>query len=634
MIANFDIETVHKLVPRDREKNLRFRRKLLEEARANVGLQAKLIEICRGNILFWVNSFVWTFDPRHADPGKREVPWICYPFQEEALVELKSAIGRYDLTMEKSRDQGATWMCVLAFDHCFLFDDNSSFMCVSRNEDLVDKTEDSDAIFWKFDYVHRFLPAWMLDPSDLNRSDKHIFNRRTRSTVDGAATTSGMGAGGRRTGFFLDEFSRFPVEAGFDCIASTQYTTRSRIFNGTPNGRMNAHYRINHPPSKTRKLRFEWKDHPVQNRGKYTVDKNLLKIIDHEFWRTATMGDLRGMCPALMDDFDKAQESHVDDDALAKGLYPFNKDGKLRAPYYDEECCRTPIPTQISQELDVDYLGSGDPIMSSADIIRVKELYARPPILRGTIKFDETTGVFEEFIEDDRGVLELWIRPSAFGTIPKDRSYVAGVDISLGSRRSNSVIVVADIDTKECVAEYAYNDIGPDDFARCAYALCHWFNMALIIWEENGVGNAFYASLRRLGYGNFWVRTSEGTVKRKRGTKYGYVVQGTGKKTLLLNAVAAMKRGEYINRSASAIAEFGCYQHCGPTVQHISDGAGGDDPDNHGDKAVGHSLVNHVLKDVVTNAGRPAVVPPNCLFNRRKEWEKRDKDNAEYRWAV
>lgn len=638
LIADFDIKTIHKLVPRDRAKNLRFRKLLLEEARGNVGLQNKLIEICRGNILFWVNSFVWTFDPRHSDPNKRIVPWICYPFQEEALVELKNAIGKYDLTIEKSRDQGATWMCIISYDHCFIFDNSSAFNCGSRNEDLVDKTDSPDSIFWKFDHIHKYLPVWMLDPADVNRYDKHLSNAKTNSTVDGVATTGGMGAGGRNTSLFLDELSLFPIAAGFEALASTQYTTRSRIFNGTPKGRGNAHYTINHPPSKTKKLRFHWSNHPIQNVGLYTTEGGLLKLIDESFWETATLGDLRESCPEFMRDFDDLQSERLPDGQLAKGVYPFNRDGKLRAPYYDNECCRTPIPSQIAQELDIDYVGSGDVIMTSTDVHRVVELYARPPVVKGTLHFDFTTGAFERFEEDDHGILDLWIRPSASGELPKDRHYVVGVDISLGVGASNSVVAIADIDTKETVAEFASSTITPDELARFVYAVASWFNQALVIWEDNGIGNTFRTSLSRLGYSNYWVRTEEGSVKRKRGRRFGYATTGTGKKTLLINAVTALKRGEYICRSQPAIEEFSYYQHSGGTIVHVSslmaEGPGSDHQENHGDRAIAHALVNHVIKDIVTNTERPAVIPEHCLFNRRKEWQRQEKDDSELRWAV
>ena len=48
---------------------------------------------CEKDILFWVNTFGWTFDPRK-DPSV--LPMICYPYQEEVLLEMDRIFGRED----------------------------------------------------------------------------------------------------------------------------------------------------------------------------------------------------------------------------------------------------------------------------------------------------------------------------------------------------------------------------------------------------------------------------------------------------------------------------------------------------------------------------------------------------------
>ena len=92
--------------------------------------------MCKRDPLFWLNAFVWTYDPRK----KRSiVPFTAYPFQGGSLVDIIHADE--DLLIEKSRDMGATWICSMAFLHEWMFGSYKTFLMVSRKEDLVDKAE-------------------------------------------------------------------------------------------------------------------------------------------------------------------------------------------------------------------------------------------------------------------------------------------------------------------------------------------------------------------------------------------------------------------------------------------------------------------------------------------------------------
>jgi hypothetical protein len=596
---------------------------------ANCGTRKAFTVIDRSGSPLLVHN-CWTYDPRFPDPDKREVPFIAYPFQVPAILEMRKALGRHDLSIEKSRDQGATWLCVIVFDHAFLFDRRSSFMCVSRTEELVDRAEDPDTIFWKFDFIHENLPPWMR-PKGLKRTWKHIYNPEMGSSIDGAATTGNIGAGGRRTAFFLDEFSLFPVADGFKAMASTQMTTRCRFFNGTPKGTGNAHYVINHPPSKIKKLRFHWSDHPVQQIGRYTSESGKLKILDQEFWSHATLGDVRDRAPDLMQEFDRMAQEHLPDSAPAIECYPFVLDGKVRSIYYDNECARTPIPSQIAQELDIDYIGSGESVLTQSEAYRLKALYGRDPVITGDLSYDGETGNDGAFVPDKHGPLKLWTNVDLHGRVPPGK-YVLGVDVSLGTEASNSCVVVIDLQRKECVGEYAINTVSPDGLARWCYACGMWFHKAMIIWEDNGVGGNFREHLFRLGYPHVYQRKQDDTIRRKKTNKYGYATTAANKKFIIMNCVAAMKRGNYICRSKSGIEEFCYYQHTGGTVAHSATlmdiGPGGTHRENHGDRAIAHSLANHVLKDWSNpNDPQKQGVPQNCYAARREEYLRSKQDD-------
>src|SRR5678815_5530700 len=146
-------------VPDTLEDNVAFRYVLYELAARDSGLQRALCEMCQANILFWVNAFVWTYDPRREE---KAIPFITYDFQDEAILEIQAAIRDQEpLVIPKSRDMGASWMVMLVFDHMATHERDCQFFVLSRKGDLVDKKGDRNSLFWKIDFVHEMLPPWL-----------------------------------------------------------------------------------------------------------------------------------------------------------------------------------------------------------------------------------------------------------------------------------------------------------------------------------------------------------------------------------------------------------------------------------------------------------------------------------------
>ena len=51
-------------VPKTLEENLLYRQEILERAAEDKDFQQQMIEASSEDILFWVNTFAWTYDPR------------------------------------------------------------------------------------------------------------------------------------------------------------------------------------------------------------------------------------------------------------------------------------------------------------------------------------------------------------------------------------------------------------------------------------------------------------------------------------------------------------------------------------------------------------------------------------------
>lgn len=338
-------------VPKGIKENIRYRKRLIEAAKGDKEAQRELWIICSRDPLFFINALIFTYDPRKKSCPV--VPFITYPFQDYAILKLVEAVGSHDTLIEKSRDMGASWISLFVMTWYFLFRDMQTFLCVSRKEDIVDKTEDPDSLFWKIDFMIDHLPGWMRPP--VQRAKLHFYNESNGSTIDGSSTTGDLSRGGRRTALFLDEFAS--VEDGHAVLKATRDATDSRIFNSTPKGTGNAFYDMT--LTDIEKLRFHWTEHPTKSAGLYeSIDGKVVVL-------------------------DTAYRFPVD--------YPFLTDGKVRSPWYDLQCRRAAHPMEIAQELDIDYLGSSFQFFDAGVIERCKLRDSRKAFHAGELRFDADT---------------------------------------------------------------------------------------------------------------------------------------------------------------------------------------------------------------------------------------------------
>ena len=488
------------LVPKAHAKNLEFRRELIAFANRGAREKATLLSMCAEDCLFYVNAFCWTYDPRLSSPT---VPFITYPFQDDAIQKVHESIETgEDLLFAKSRDMGASWLILTAFEHRWRFKHGQSFLVVSRNEDYVDKAGNPKSLFWKFDFLHKNMPGWLLP--NLTRTRLRMSNDDNGSSIDGESTTGDVARGDRRTAIMLDEFAAFESSDGYRALSATRDATKCRIFNSTPNGNSNAFHDLAQKPD-MKQVRMHWSQHPVKSIGMYT-DSN----------------------------------------------------GKARSPWYDKECRRCANATEIAQELDIDFAGS-DYLFFDASMIDRLVSGAHPPLLRGDLLFDPQTLEPMDFVESGNGKLRLWIKPTLGLKLPDDRNYALGVDIATGTGASNSAISVGDCLSGEKVAEYVDPKIRPDELGRLAVALGKWFKgmqkEAHMVWEAPGPGRNFGDVVMGSGYRNVYYRKNELAINAKSGTVPGWWPTKDEKRSLYGEYRRALNEGEFINRSADALRE-------------------------------------------------------------------------------
>ena len=99
--------------PKEERANLQRRMDLLMKAQKSNEMKSTLWLLCREDILYWVNFFVMTYNPRK---NPSTIPFITYEYEDKLILELVEAIkNQKDILVEKSRDMGVTWCVLLVF---------------------------------------------------------------------------------------------------------------------------------------------------------------------------------------------------------------------------------------------------------------------------------------------------------------------------------------------------------------------------------------------------------------------------------------------------------------------------------------------------------------------------------------
>jgi len=561
------------LVPKDRRKNIEFRRKILRLAHANRELQHILWLMCSHDPLFCINTFGWTYDPRKK---VNRIPFITYAYQDDAILTLVKAVeDGEDALIEKSRDMGASWLCLYAFDWFFIFQPMTSFLLVSRKEDLVDKTEDPDALMWKLDFLHENLPSWLRP--NVHATKLHRYNMDNGSTIDGSSTTGDVGRGGRRKACLLDEFAS--VDDGHAVLNATRDMTNCRLFNSTPKGQANAFYDMRENPG-VANLRMHWTLHPEK----------------------------------------------------AQGLYYSDEDQKYRSPWYDKQCERAAHPMEIAQELDIDYLGSDYQFFDELVLKAYRAEHIRPPYMVGELGYNEKLEP-EDFSEGPKGRMQLWMYLDTKDEPPRDRKYTVAADIATGTGASNSVIVASDDLTQEKVLEFVSPHVEPYELGKIAVVIARWLGGAYMIWEANGPGRTFGRAVIESGYRNIYFRQEDKGLTPKPSDVPGWYATKENKLDLLGSYRKVLKTGEFINRSREALNECSQYVFmANGTVAH-SRSANTIDPsgarENHGDRVTADALCWKATRGrkQIEKVARPV---PVRSFEARRRIRRHEREEKQY----
>jgi len=225
-----------------------------------------ITEKCKRDIVFFINNFIWTYDPRL--PRFKAIPFILYDFQIEALQEIKEAYQTQNwLLFEKSRDMGASYLFLAWILHKMLFTKDFSAGIGSRKLELVDEKGNMKSLLERVRFMLERLPVFLRGGYEEKKHSKFCLIKipETGSYISGEAGDN-IGRGDRTSMYLLDEAAF--IERSTSVIEALSNTTNCLFLLSTPNGRGNEFARLRWKTN-IKVVTLHWKKHPKKDQKWY-----------------------------------------------------------------------------------------------------------------------------------------------------------------------------------------------------------------------------------------------------------------------------------------------------------------------------------------------------------------------------
>lgn len=474
--------------PKDMKANRRYRAFILQRAEDDPLLQAAIKEKCRRSLIYWIDLFCWTKDPRRQPDI---IPFISYDFQIPALLDIQQAITeKKDLLIEKSRDMGVSWLVLYVYMHMWLFEKGSDFRVGSRKKDFVDKIGDIDTLFEKIRFNIEKMPLWLMPQGfqwRTHSSDMRLVSPETGNAIIGESANPSFASGGRRKSILMDEFAKWDHSVAEAAWTSTADASPSRIVVSTPVGSGNKFAQLaNGTKEKIEKISLHWTLHPTKRLHAYYLDGEKKIPIGSppdvfKIWK-----EKRGILP--------------DADVIG---------GLVRSPWYDFEAERRSA-ADVAQELDIDYLRSGFPFFHMGKLTRQKVWEEmRRDFPEDGIPYGKMVKVNLVMRKSEKvevrdmprmGWLKIYEEPKT------GYQYVIGVDTGEGLAKGDESVLVCREKITRNVCAVCNGIYAPEEIAHKSFLVEKYYNDALNMAENNNHGYTTNRELELLGSNLYYTK--------------------------------------------------------------------------------------------------------------------------------
>jgi hypothetical protein len=342
------------------------------------------------------------------------VPFKLYPFQKSVLEDMRR---NEFLIVNKSRQVGMSTLSAGYIIWLMLFQSDKKVLVMAQKQDGANN------VVQKVRLMYDFLPDWLKSLASITLDNVKTFELSNRSVIKSTATTADAGRSEAVSLLVIDE-------AG---IIENMDDTWTAIW-------------------------------PTLSSGKNAANKfNGVRCI--------ILSSPKGTGNFFHSMFVQAE-------AGTNGFKPITLPWYL-VPEYDEEWFEAQKaalgdPRKIAQEYECSFVGSGNTVIGTAEIERLKTEVKEPTVKTG---MDSALWIWEDF------------QPG--------RTYLIASDVARGDADDFSTMMVLDCNKGKIVAEYKAK-IQTDRFSAVLASVGRAYGKATIVVEENGPGWAVLDNLANI----------------------------------------------------------------------------------------------------------------------------------------
>ena len=480
---------------------------------------------CHQDTSYAIKTYLETYD----NTKSKYVPFVLFPEQEMMLNNFEK---HNDNITKKYRQAGvstatAAWVSK-----------RLQFASKNRPEKILVIANKLDTASEFANKVRGFLnqwPEWINVGFSKDKDSQKHFKLNNGCEIKAVATSVDALRGYTPTTLIFDEAAY--IEAGDDfwaaCMASLS-TGGKVIVISTPNGYDKIYYEIYEQSIKGLNSfvisELHWENDPRFTKDIYWVKtKDIVHFILNR------------------EDYDEDEFIHESElskftDLKHRGYKPCSSwfEDMVKKLKYDRR--------RVAQELESAFLGSGDNVISSEMIEKIKNEDIRDP---------------EEMFVGNQ--MWIWEKPV------EGHRYILGCDVSRGDSEDFTSIVIIDFDERLQVAEYL-GKIPPDLAADIIYKWGGMYNAYVVTDITGGMGVATSRKLQELGYKDLYVEGVNTADKWKYNPNAANKVPGlafNNKRVQIISAFEEALRHKFIVRSKRLLNEMSTFVYINGRPDHM-----------------------------------------------------------------
>jgi len=389
-------------------------------------------------------------------------------------------------------------------------------------------------------------PSWVDVGFTKEKNSQRHYKLTNGCEVKAVATSKDALRGYTPTILIFDEAAYIEADADFwsACMASLS-TGGKVIVISTPNGHDPIYYEI-YDQSIRAMNDFKISEMYWYKDPRYTKDLYLVQtddIIDYFLNKENYSQDLI----KVIDDYDVTSPEQYEKlkHYMSIGYKPSSSwfESMVKKLKYDKR--------KVSQELECNFLGSGDNVFDSKVLQKIRENFIREP-------------------QNKMMSNSLWI----WNEPVTGHKYVMGVDVSRGDSEDFSTFQIIDFDTREQVAEFV-GKLPPDIMAEICYKWANMYSAFVVIDITGGMGVSTSRKMQELGYKNLYVDGVDYQNKWKYDPKQAEKIPGINFNSKRVQIIASFEeaiRHEFNLKSSRLLNEMNSFVYINGRPDHQKGG--------------------------------------------------------------